>query len=324
MRKYRVVMIGKLMPPAQQRLLEHCDVRIWGKNEPVPADLIAEWLRDAEGLVSSGDIEVNKELLALAPQLRVIAQSAVGYDNIDVDACTKRGIPFGNTPGVLVETTADLAFALLLCSARRIHEGWDFVRHGNWKRGESPAFGIDLYGKTLGIVGMGRIGAAVAQRAEAFGMNVIYFNRNRRKDEQELGVTYAMFDELLGQADCIIVLTPLSPETRRMFGYEEFRKMKSTAFFVNAARGPIVDTEALIDALMTNKIAYAALDVTNPEPLPGDHPLLKLPNVLITPHIGSATIETRTRMAQLTVDNLLAGLAKQPLPSCVNQAVNYG
>jgi glyoxylate reductase len=324
MGKYRVVMIGKLMPPAQQRLLEHCDVRIWENNEPIPADLIAEWLRDAEGLVSSWNIEVNKQLLALAPQLKVIVQPAVGYDNIDIDACTKRGIPFGNTRGVLVEATADLAFALLLCSARRIHEGWDFVRQGNWKAGKSLAFGIDLYGKTLGIVGMGQIGAAVARRAKAFGMDVIYFNRNRRKDEQELGVAYAMFDELLGRADCIIVLTPLSPETRAMFGHEEFRKMKSTAFFVNAARGPLVDTEALIDALMTNKIAYAALDVTNPEPLPWDHPLLKFPNVLITPHIGSATIETRTCMSQLTVDNLLAGLAKQPLLSCVNQAVNYG
>jgi len=323
MSKYRVVMTGKLLPPSQQRLLEHCDVRIWEKKEPVPDDLIAEWLRDAEGLVLFGNIKVNEELLAYAPQLRVIAQPMVGYDNIDIDACTKRGIPFGNTPGVLVETTADLAFALLLCSARRIHEGWDFVRRGNWKPGENLAFGVDLYGKTLGIVGMGRIGAAVARRAKAFGMNVIYFNRNRRKDEQELGVTYATFDGLLEQADCIIVLTPLSPETRGMFGHEEFRKMKSTAFFVNAARGPIIDTEALIGALMSNKIAYAALDVTNPEPLPGNHPLLKLPNVLITPHIGSATLETRTRMAQLTVDNLLAGLAKQPLPACVNQAVNY-
>ena len=323
MSKYRVVMTMKLLPPAQQRLLEHCDVRIWEKTGPVPADLMAEWLRDAEGLISFWNIKVNEELLAHAPQLRVIAQPAVGYDNIDIDACTKRGIPYGNTPGVLVETTADLAFALLLCSARRIHEGWDFVRLGNWKSGENLGFGIDLYGRTLGIVGMGQIGAAVARRAKVFGMDVIYFNRNRRKDEQELGVTYASFDELLGHADCIIVLTPLSAATSGMFGHEEFRKMKSTAFFVNAARGPIVDTGALIDALMTNKIAYAALDVTDPEPLPGDHPLLKLPNILITPHIGSATLETRTRMAQLTVDNLLAGLAKQPLPACVNQAVNY-
>jgi glyoxylate reductase len=270
MGKYQVVMTGKLMSPAQQRLQEHCDVKIWETNKPVPDVLITEWLRDAEGLVLPRKIESNEELLALAPQLRVIAQPSVGYDNIDIDACTKRGIPFGNTPGVLVETTADLAFALLLCSARRIHEGWDFVRQGNWKAGKSLAFGIDLYGKTLGIVGMGRIGAAVARRAKAFGMNVMYFNRNRRKDEQELGVTYATFDELLGTADCIIVLTPLSPETNGMFSHKEFRKMKSTAFFVNAARGSIVDTEALIDALMTNKFAYAALDVTNPEPLPGD------------------------------------------------------
>jgi glyoxylate reductase len=189
MTKYRVVMTGKLMPPAQQRLLEHCDVRIWEENEPVPAGLIAEWLRNAEGLVLFGNIKVDDELLTHAPQLRVIAQPMVGYDNIDIDACTKRGIPFGHTPGVLVETTADLAFALLLCSARRIHEGWDFVRQGHWKSGRNLDFGIDLYGRTLGIVGMGRIGAAVAGRAKAFGMNVIYFNRNRRNDEQELDIT---------------------------------------------------------------------------------------------------------------------------------------
>jgi glyoxylate reductase len=315
-------MTGKLLPPAHERLLEHCDARIWEKKGPIPPDILAEWIKDAEGLITYANIKITGELLAQADHLRVIAQPAVGYDNIDIEACTKLGIPFGNTPGVLVETTADLAFILLLCAARRIHEGWNFVREGNWGLGKSFPFAIDLRGRTLGIVGMGQIGSAVSRRAKAFGMNVIYYNRTRRKDEKELGVTYAAFDELLGQADCIIILTPLSPETRGMFSHKEFSKMKPTAFFVNAARGQIVDTAALVDALTTNKIAYAALDVTDPEPLPADHPLLKLPNVLITPHIGSATTETRTRMAQLTVDNLLAGLAKQPLPACVNQAVN--
>jgi len=323
MGKYKVVTTGKLLEPAQKRMLEQCDAKIWDKGGNPPADLLADWLKDAEGLVTFADVRVDEALLAQAPHVKVVSQAAVGYDNVDVDACTRRGIPFGNTPGVLTETTADLAFTLLLCAARRIHEGWLFVRDGNWRPGKALKFGIDLRGKTLGIVGMGKIGAAVARRARAFGMDVIYSNRNQRKDDKELGVTYARFDELLTKADCIIVLTPLSAETRGMFGQKEFAKMKPSAYFVNASRGPVVDTDALVDAVTTGKIAYAALDVTNPEPLPADHPLLKLPNVLITPHIGSATTETRTAMAQLAVDNLLAGLAKKPLPACVNPEVNY-
>jgi glyoxylate reductase len=284
---------------------------------------MAEWLKDAEGLVSFVKFRIDEELLAQAPNLRVVSQVAVGYDNIDVDACTKRGIPVGNTPGVLVETTADLAFALLLCAARRIHEGWNFVRDGNWRPGASFPLAIDLRGRTLGIVGLGQIGTAVSRRAKAFGMNIIYFDKIRNKDEKELGVVYAEFDELLVKADCIIVFTQLTAETRGLFSHKEFAKMKPTAIFVNAARGPIVDMGALVDALTTGKIAYAALDVTDPEPLPVDHPLLKLTNILITPQIGSATTETRTAMAELAVDNLLAGLAGKPLPACVNQAVNY-
>jgi glyoxylate reductase len=322
MSKFKVVLARSIMPLAQARIFEHCDVKLWEKDVPIPGDVLAEWLKEAEGLVLSGNINVDEKLLAGAPKLRVIAQTAVGYDNIDVAACTQRGILVGNTPGVLVETTADLTFGLLLCAARRIHEGWDFVRQGKWTYGAKFAFGIDLFGKTLGIVGMGRIGAAVAKRAQAFGMEVIYSNRARRIDENELGARYVSFDNLLVQADCIIVLTPLSKETSGMFGREQFAKMKPTAYFVNAARGPIVDTEAIVDALMTGEIAFAALDVTDPEPLGEKHRLLKLPNVLITPHIGSATLETRERMAQLTVDNLLAGLAGKALPACVNEEVN--
>ncbi|VBB05382.1 d-isomer specific 2-hydroxyacid dehydrogenases signature 3 [Lucifera butyrica] len=323
MDKYPIVMVRNLLAPAQNRLLEYCNIKLWEKAEPISHDILAKWLEDAEGLVAAGNVRIDERLLAYAPKLKVIAQSAVGYDNIDVDACTRRGIPVGNTPGVLVEATADLAFGLLLCATRRIHEGWEFVRQGKWTPNQNIPFGIDLYGKVLGIVGMGRIGAAVARRARAFGMRVIYYNRNRRPDEAELGVKYASFDNLLTQADCILVLTPLSPATRGLFGWEQFGRMKSTAFFVNAARGPIVDTGALASALAANQIAYAVLDVTDPEPLPGDHPLLQLPNVLVTPHIGSATIETRTRMALLTADNLLAGLRNRPLPACVNPEVNY-
>ncbi|GBG55508.1 D-glycerate dehydrogenase [Sporomusaceae bacterium FL31] len=318
----QIVMTRPLLPAAQQKLIDHhFDIKVWEETVPISRQLLMEWLHHAEGLVVDGSVIVDEQLLEAAPNLQVIVQPAVGYDNIDINACTRRGIPVGNTPGVLVEATADLTFGLLLCAVRRIHEGWDFVRQGKWQINQNIPFGLDLYGKTLGIVGMGRIGAAVARRAQAFGMKVIYYNRKQRLDEQKLEVIYSSLDHLLEQADCIIVLSPLSPETQGMFSWEQFAKMKPTAYFVNAARGPIVDTAALVDALTTNKIAYAALDVTNPEPLYGEHPLLKLPNVLITPHIGSATVETRNRMALLTADNLLAGMARQPLPACVNSEV---
>lgn len=323
MGKYKVVVTRPLMPEAQTRLSENCDVKLWDKSETIPQDVLAEWVKDAEGLIVTGDVLVNSQLLAQAPKLKVIAQAAVGYDNINIPDCSAYRIPFGNTPGVLVDATADLTFSLLLCAARRIHEGWNFVREGNWKPGQNIPLGIDLCGKTLGIVGMGQIGSAVARRAKAFGMNVIYYNRRPRQDDEALGVQHAPFDSLLEQSDCIIVLIPLSAESRGMFGREQFAKMKPTAYFVNAARGPIVDTGALFEALTNKTIAYAALDVTDPEPLPGDHPLLTLPNILITPHIGSATTETRNRMANLTVDNLLAGLQGKPLPACVNSEHNY-
>ncbi len=323
MTKYKVVMTNRLMEPALQNILANCEVKLWEKAEPIPREQLIEWLKDAQGLIASGNVRVDEELLQHAPELKVIAQAAVGYDNIDIAACTKRGIPFGNTPGVLVETTAELTFGLLLCAARRLHEAWNFVKGGHWVPGNNISFGMDLTGKTLGVVGMGQIGVAVARRARAFGMNIIYHNRNRRSDEPQIGAVYRSFTELLTEADCIIVLTPLAAETRGLFGRKEFALMKKTAYFVNASRGAVVDTQALLEALETGKIAYAALDVTDPEPLPGNHPLLKLPNILIAPHIGSATVETRTAMAVLTADNLLAGLAGKPLPACVNRSVNY-
>jgi len=318
MSKPNVVVIGGLMTPALERLQNFCSIKQWKKENDIPRDILLEWVADAEGLIVNNSVAVNEELLQNAPRLKVIAQMAVGYDNVDIEACSKYNIPFGNTPGVLVDATADLAFSLLLCSARRIHEGWDFVRANSWALGHKLSFGIDIAGKTLGIVGMGQIGAAVAQRAKAFGMNVIYYNRNRRHDDDKIGAVYQSFETLLDKADAIIVLTPLSQGTRGLFGREEFRKMKSTAYFINVSRGPVVDTDALVEALQTGEIAYAALDVTDPEPVAQDHPLLKLSNILITPHIGSATVETRTAMAQLTVDNLLAGLADRPLAACVN------
>lgn len=319
---FKIVVTGTIFPEVLAKLQEQCDVKLWDKKSPIPQDTLSEWLRDAEGLYSTG-VRISRDLVNAAPKLRVIAQASVGYDNIDIDACTNRKIPVGNTPGVLVEATADIAFGLVLCAARRIPDAAQFVKNGSWTASTRFPLGVDLYGKTLGIVGMGSIGSAVAKRAQACGMKVIYHNRSRRQDDDRLGASYAVFDKLLSQSDFILTLTPLNEKTRGMFGRNEFARMKNTAYFINAARGAIVDTVALIEALKTGQIAYAALDVTDPEPLPADHPLLALPNVLITPHIGSATAETRMAMAMLAADNLLAGLNNKPLPACVNKSVNY-
>lgn len=311
------------MPPALAALKEQCEVHQWNEAAAPRVSQLQEWLKEAEGLFVTTNIAVNEELLAAAPKLRVIAQPAVGYDNIDIQACSNRRIPFGNTPGVLVETTADLAFGLLLSAARRIHEGWDWVRAGKWQPGAQFPLGVDLYGKTLGIVGMGAIGSAVARRAQVSGMKVIYTNRRPRPDQAAFNAEYCSFDRLLTDSDFIVVLTPLTPESRGMFGAKEFARMKPTAYFINAARGAVVDTPALYTALTEGQIAYAALDVTDPEPLPADHLLTKLPNILVSPHIGSATTETRNRMALLAAENLLLGLAGKPLKTCVNPEVNY-
>lgn len=323
MKKYKVVIPTFIRPLALQMLDKECEVTHWHGQSAIPKATLFDWLRDAEGLFMTGHgIRVDSELLSHAPELRVIAQAAAGFDNTDVAACTQRMIPFSNTPGVVDEATADIAFGILLSAARRIHEGWNWVKSGKWEKAELP-FGVTLYGKTLGIVGLGRIGSAVARRAQASGMKVVYHDPIRRTDESALNVRYQPFDELLASADFILAMAPLTPENRGMFGAAQFAKMRPSTYFINSARGELVDTEALCDALKQGKIAYAALDVVDPEPLPCSHPLLNLPNVLVTPHIGTATDETRDAMACLAAENLLAGLARKPLPTCVNKEVNY-
>ncbi len=323
MPKHRVVVPTNIRPAARELLSAHCELKIWERREPIALELLYEWIKDADGLFNTGHgVKVDSALLAHAPRLRVIAQAAAGYENADLAACSKRGIPFSNTPGVLAEATADLTFGIMLSAARRIHEGWNWVLSGKWERAELP-FGVDLFGKTLGIVGMGRIGSAVARRAQTSGMQVIYHNRTRRQDDDILNVKYFAFDELLASADFIVVMLPFSPERRGMFGAAQFAKMKPSAYFVNAARGGLVDQDALYDALSSGQIAYAALDVTDPEPLPAKHRLLSLNNILITPHIGSATDETRDAMACLAAENLLAGLAGKPMPTCLNHDANF-
>jgi lactate dehydrogenase-like 2-hydroxyacid dehydrogenase len=316
--------ITRVVPQeAIQMVRDHTDAELWEEDRPIPRDLLLSKLHDVEGLYSLLTERIDAELLDAAPKLRVVSNMAVGFDNVDVAECTRRGIPVGNTPGVLTETTADLAFALLLSAARRLSENERFVHAGKWKTW-SPMLmlGVDLYGATLGIVGMGRIGAAVARRAFGFGMQVIY-NNNTPNPEIEIltGARPVSFDELLAQSDFISIHGPLTPQTRYMFSTEQFKKMKNSAILVNTGRGPMVDHRALYIALRDGEIASAALDVTDPEPIPMTDPLLTLDNCLIVPHIGSASIATRTRMAVMAAENLLAGLRGERLPNVVNPQV---
>jgi glyoxylate reductase len=263
-----------------------------------------------------GHPTVNGALLDLLPSLRVISNFGVGVDHIDLAEAARRGIPVGNTPGILDGATADQAFALLLASARRLVEGDRYARGPGFLRYD-PSFmlGREVHGATLGIFGMGRIGAQVARRARAFDMKVLYHNRQPRPEiEQSLGAKYVSRDELLAWSDYVVLTVPLTPSTRHLIGRAELARMKPTGILVNVARGPVVDTDALTEALTKKTIYAAALDVTDPEPLPRDHPLLRLDNVIIVPHLGSATEETRLRMAEMSIENLRAGLAGRPLP----------
>ncbi len=321
--KPKVYVTRKVPEEAIDLLRQECEVEVWEGELPVPRDVLLEKVRDIDGLYCLLTERVDQELLDAAPRLRVVSNMAVGYDNIDVAACTARGIPVGNTPGVLTETTADLAFALLLAAARRLVEGVDYVRAGKWKTwGPMLLMGQDVYGATLGIVGMGRIGQAVARRARGFDMRVLYHNRRPVPDaEAKLGATYVDLDTLLRESDFVSLHVPLTEETYHLIGREELQKMKPTAVLVNTARGGVVDPEALREALREGWIAAAALDVTEPEPIPPDDPLLRLPNCIVVPHIGSASVATRTKMALMAAENLLAGLRGEPLPNCVNPEV---
>jgi glyoxylate reductase len=300
-------------------LYNQFDLVIGPKDATELSPELWEKLPAADGLFTLLTIPVTKELLDRAVKLRVVCNMAVGVDNIDIAACTSRGIPVGNTPGVLTEGTADLTMALLLAIARRIREASQDAMDGKWKTWSPTGWlGMDLEGAQLGIIGMGKIGRAVANRARAFGMDVSY------TDENEWSKTWAKkvtLDVLLEHSDIISLHTPLTDETYHLINRDTINKMKPGAILVNAARGPIVDTQALYNALDAGRIAGAALDVTDPEPLPADHPLYSLRNCLIVPHIGSATKNTRRKMAELACNNLLAGLKGNRMPHCVNPEV---
>ena len=300
------VFATRVLPfPALDRLRAEHEVREWpGALPPEPAELLAE-AREADALLTLVTDPVGADLIDACPHLKAIANMAVGTDNIDTEAAAARGIPVGNTPGVLTDATADLALALLLALARRIVPGADQVRAGAWKTWEPAAgLGADLSGATLGIVGWGRIGQAVARRAAGFGLELIHSSRSS-------GVPLG---ELLERADFVSLHTPLTPQTRHLIGAHALARMKPTALLVNTARGGVVDQDALRTALLDGQIAGAALDVTEPEPLPADDPLLDAPNLLVVPHVGSATVQTRAKMAAMAVDNLLAALAGRPMP----------
>jgi glyoxylate reductase len=301
----RVFATRALPFPALDRLKAAHEVTEWpGELPPTPQELRTH-AQQADALLTLVTDPVDAALLDAAPHLKAIANMAVGTDNIDTEAAAARGIPVGNTPGVLTDATADLAFALLLALARRIVPGADQVRSGAWHTWE-PAkdLGADLAGATLGIVGWGRIGQAVARRAAGFDLHVVHSSRSS-------GVP---LDALLEHADFVSLHVPLTPDTRHLIDRQALTRMKETALLVNTARGGVVDQDALREALHAGAIAGAALDVTDPEPLPADHPLLDAPNLLVVPHVGSATVRTRARMADMAVDNLLAALDGRPMP----------
>jgi glyoxylate reductase len=306
LRRVASVFVTRELPGnALERLRAAHDVEVWaGPRQPPRADLTG---RDA--LLTMVVDPVDRAVIDASPGLRAVANYGVGTDNVDLDAATARGIPVGNTPDVLTETTADLAFALMLAAARRVTEADRFVRDGQWVEWKPDLMlGYDLHGATLGIVGYGRIGRAVARRAEGFGMEILH------------GIPLG---ELLERSDFVSLHAPLTRDTRAMIGARELAAMKRTAILVNTARGRLVDGDALAEALQHGQIAGAALDVTDPEPLPRDHPLLQAPNLVIAPHIGSASHRTREAMADMTVDNLIAGLAGERMPHCANAEV-YG
>lgn len=326
MSKPSVFVTRKIAASALKRLQEQAVVEVWENETPPPYDLLLRKAAQVDGLLTLLTDRIDAALIEQAgPQLKVISQMAVGFDNIDAKAAARKGIPVGNTPGVLTETTADFTWALLMAAARRVVEGDKEVRAGTWRPwGPDVLTGYDVYGATLGIIGFGRIGQAVARRAKGFGMHILYTDPNCGEEAgKELGAECVSQDELLRRSDFVSLHVYYSKETHHLISREQLQNMKPEAVLVNTARGPIVDPEALNWALRNQVIAAAALDVTEPEPIPRDSPLLELDNLIITPHIASASKATRERMANIAADNLLAGLRGEKLPHCANPEV-YG
>lgn len=318
------VFVTREIPDAGlNRIVSECDADVWAGKFPPSREELLNRVKGCEGLVTLLTEAVDAELMDVCgSQLKVVSNYAVGFNNIDIQEATSRGIRVGNTPGVLTEATADMAMTLLLGAARRIWEAASDVRGGAWKTWEPKGYiGQDLVGKTLGIVGLGRIGTALARKCRGgWDMRILYFDQYRNETaERDLGAKQVDLDTLLAESDFVSVHTNLDESTRGMFNAGAFQKMKPTAVFINTARGPLHDAKALCDALKTGEIFAAGLDVTDPEPLPDNDPLLTLSNCLIVPHIASATVSSRNGMAEIAADNLLAGLKGQPLRCWVNR-----
>jgi glyoxylate reductase len=316
----RIAVTRRIPEGGLELLAQRAEVVVWpGALPPSREDLVA-FAAGADGLLTLLTDRVDAALLEALPSVRVVSNMAVGYDNIDLNAATSRGVVVCITPDVLTETTADFAFALILAVARRLKPAADSVLRGEWKTWEPMGFlGQDVYGATIGIVGLGRIGQAVARRARGFDMTILYADQTRRPQaERDLGARFVPLDELLRESDIVSLHVPLTDETRLLIGAEQLRLMKRTAILINTARGGVVDTEALAGALERGDIWAAGLDVTDPEPLPPDHRLLRLPNAVVTPHIASASHATRARMAELAAQNVLSALDGKRPPRALN------
>jgi len=313
--------------PEMQRLAQaDFSLDLWhGPEPPTYSELVAH-TRGCDGILCLLTERIDADLLdAVGSQLKVVSQMAVGVDNIDLEACTARGVPVGHTPGVLTEATADLTLALMLTTARHLIEAAGDVKAGRWRTWDPLGWaGPDLFGSTVGIVGLGRIGAAVARRLQGFDVELLYHNPRSSRFAAEVGATLVDFDDLLARSDFVTLHNPYTPDTHHLIDADSLAQMKSSAILINAARGGVVDQDALMAALRDGQIAAAGLDVTTPEPLPSDHPLLTLPNVVVLPHIGSASFSARQNMAAIAIDNLLAGLNGERLPHCANPSVYHG
>lgn len=319
------IFVTRLIPEKGLGMVRReANVEVWQDPLPPPYETLIQKVKGMDALLCLLTDKIDASLInAIGPQVKVISQMAVGFDNIDVDAATERGIPIGNTPGVLTDTTADFAWALLMAAARRVVEGDKFTRAGKWKTwGPIDFLGPDVTGATLGIIGFGRIGQGLAKRAQGFDMRILYFDTRRHPEaKQKYGARYADLSTLLRESDFVSLHTTLSQETYHFMNDARLKMMKPSGILINTARGPVVDPEALYRALSSGTIAYAALDVTEPEPIKPDDPLLTLDNIIIAPHIASASFQTRTKMATMAAANLIAGLKDERLPNCVNPQV---
>jgi glyoxylate reductase len=320
------VFVTRIIPDAgMDMVLDYCDATIWEEELPPPRSELIKNVQGTDGLLCLLTDQIDGELMeAAGSDLKVISNHAVGFDNVDIAEATRRGIPVGNTPGVLTDTTADFAFALLMAAARRVVEADRYTRAGRWKTwGPKVLLGQDVSGATLGIIGFGRIGKGMAKRAAGFDMRVLFYDPFYSGDPyaEKIGAESTDLETILSQADFVSVHTPLLDETYHLINDEAFGRMKRTAILINTSRGPVVDSDALYRALAGGSIAAAALDVTDPEPIPMDSPLLTLENLIIAPHIASGSVATRNKMATMAAANLIAGLRGERLPYCVNPEV---